>query len=87
MKYIKWIKVTVKLGICILYVYYIVQKKKVEWLTVNKFGSKKGRREEEAIWAKCAPLCPEGSLWMRMLFGVGLNHASDFRVGDDTTNC
>jgi len=48
---------------------------------VNKFGSKKGRAEERLLSQMRALICPEGSLRVGIPLGIGLIHASDFRIG------
>jgi len=61
---------------------YSLEEEEGGWLTVNKFGSKKGRTEEEGLLSQArALICPEKCLREGMLFGVGLIHASDFGIG------
>jgi len=84
MKYIKWIEVTLKLGIC-----YAAQKLLYSSLTMNNFGSTKSdeSKTKKAFWAKRAPLdAQKGTL--QMLFGIELTHMSDFEIrAGDITNC
>jgi len=70
MKYIKWIKVTLTLGIC-----YILQK-----VVVNKFGSKKDEQKKGSE-PSARPYMPGG----KSASGDAIRtHTSDFGVGAGT---